>query len=229
MPSNTTTNPALDRLRVRPIARADAKRVVMAKHYMKTFPQGAKLHFGVFDGRKVVGVCVLGYSTGTHSKVKRLTTGLSQRQYIEMQRLWISDTYGHNTESNVLGKLMKALKKAGLKIVVTHAGGCKNDCGFVYQASAWLYFGREECRDFYLTEKGEYRNTVAALRFGRIKAKGKTPQQVGEALFGPGKVVESWRYLYAYPIDKGIRRRLSKQQQPFPKVSAEYRFEQKWV
>ena len=70
-----------------------------------------------------------------------------------MQRLWISDDYGHNSESYVLALTMKLLKeKTDLKVVFTHAGGCKNDCGIVYQASAWLYFGKDVCNDFYCSK-----------------------------------------------------------------------------
>jgi hypothetical protein len=230
MPINTTPNPDLARLTVRPLARADAVRIVKAKHYMRTFPQGSRVHLAVMDGRRAVGVVVLGYATHTAAKVERLVgRKLKRREYLEMQRLWVSDAYGHSTESYVLARVMRLLRKEGVRLVVTHAGGCKNDCGFVYQASAWLYFGRERCRDFYQLETGEFRNMVAAMRFGRVKVKGKTPQQIGEELFGPGQLVDSWRYLYAYPIDRGLRRRLTPTAQPYPKESAIYRYDQEWV
>ena len=208
-----------------------ARAVCEREHYMHTYPQGAALNIAMCDEQKrAVGIAVFGYSTGTHKRVVKIAHSLEPWEYLEMQRLWISDDYGHNTESAALGHIMRAmLKPRGVRLVVTYAGGCKNDCGIVYQASAWLYFGRDPCNDFYLTASGEYKNMAAALRFGRVSAKGKTPQQVGEELFGAGEVVESFRYFYAYPIDKGIRRRLSKVAEPYPKTSRMYRRDQQWV
>ena len=230
MQPNRTPNERLYDLRVVPIGRNDAKRMVLAKHYMRTFPQGSKAYFAVMDGRQAVGVAVFGLSMGTKARVEKLGVyGLQPGQFLEMQRLWISDKYGHNTESFTLSRIMKLLRDAGVRFVVTHAGGCKNDCGFVYQASGWLYFGRQRCEDFYLTSDGEYRNIAARMRFRDPGMKGLSKSEVCSRLFGPGELVDSWRYLYVYPIDKAIRRRLTKLQQPFPKESARYRLKQEWV
>ena len=210
--------------------RATAKRLCETKHYMKTYPQGAKVNVALMDAGRVVGICVFGYSSQTDKKVTKLAYGLDKNNYLEMQRLWISDDYGHNTESFVMARVLKKLQRDyDLQLVVTHAGGCKDDCGIVYQASGWLYFGAQPSKDFYLTEAGEYKNIIAPMRFGRVDAKGKTPQQVGEELFGPGEIVDAHRYFYAYPLNKGMRRRLTKLQQPFPKSSAMFRRDQKWV
>lgn len=217
---------------VKPIARDAAKKIVVANHYMKTFPSGSHFHFGIFDktNNRVAGVAVFGYSSSTDNKVLNIVEGLKKNEYVEMQRLWISDQFGHNAESYVLGLIINLLKtKTNVKVVFTHAGGCKNDCGIVYQASSWLYFGKEPCNDFFLTKNGEYKNIVAALRFGRVKAKGKTPDEIGIELFGDGAIVKSFRYKYIYPIHKGIRRRLQKISLPYPKDSAAFRKNQKWV
>lgn len=217
---------------VKPISLQDAKKVVLAKHYMRTFPMGSALHFGIFDSAtgKIAGVAVFGYSSATDNKVMALVKDLKKNEYIEMQRLWISDDFGHNAESYVLSLIMNELKaKTQIKVVFTHAGGCKNDCGIVYQASSWIYFGKEPCNDFFLTAKGEYKNIVAALRFGRVSAKGKTPDEIGRELFGDGHIVKSFRYKYIYPIHKGIRRRLEKIAQPYPKDSETFRKNQEWV
>ena len=219
-------------LNIAPIAPKDARRLVVENHYMKTYPSGARLNLGIFDieSGRAVGVMVFGYSTATESKVLKYCSNLKKTDYLEMQRLWISDVYGANSESYILAKAIKILKNHyKMKVIVTHSGGCKNDCGIVYQASGWLYFGREVCRDFYLTESGEYKNIIAAMRFGRVSVKGKTRDEIGAELFGPGEIIDSYRYLYLYPIDRGIRRRLQKQAQPYPKTSKQFRRNQAWV
>ncbi len=231
MPENYKHNPQLDQIHVHPIGKEYARPMVLQNHYMQTWPAGARLSFGVYYGNRCVGVLVFGYSTATAAKVERLVPGLVQKQYLEMQRMWIADVMGHNTESKTLSLAIADIKKnyPAVKLIYTHAGGCKNDCGIVYQASAWLYFGRSKCEDFYLTADGKYRNIVAELRFGRVKGKGKTKQQVGEEAFGPGAIVDAWRYAYVYPIDRGLRRLLKKTAQPFPKQSDHFRFDQEFV
>jgi hypothetical protein len=210
--------------------RGVAKQVCEKNHYMKTYPQGAKVNIALTDNNKIVGIVVFGYSSQTTKKVLKIAYGLEKKQFLEMQRLWINDDYGHNTESYILAKVIQKLKTDyDLQLVVTHAGGCKDDCGIVYQASGWLYFGSTECSDFFETKAGEYKNIIAPMRFGRIDAKNKTPQEVGVELFGEGQIVNAHRYFYAYPINKGMRRRLSKIGLPFPKTSANFRKNQEWV
>jgi len=207
-----------------------ARKVVERFHYMKTYPAGSKVNIAMTHEGKIVGIAVFGYSSQTEKKIEKLAYGFGKKDYLEMQRLWISDDFGHNTESYILAKIVKMLEKdLALKMLVTHAGGCKDDCGIVYQASGWFYFGKQPSNDFYLTKAGEYKNIIAPMRFGRIDSKGKTPQEVGEELFGEGEIIYAHRYFYAYPIEKGLRRRLSKLSLKYPKESAIFRKDQQWV
>lgn len=207
-----------------------AKQICETKHYMKTYPSGSKVNISLTDNNKIVGIIVFGYSSQTDKKINKVSYGLQKNQYLEMQRLWISDDYGHNTESYILAKAIKKLSQDyDLQMIVTHAGGCKDDCGIVYQASGWLYFGASKCNDFYETESGEYKNMIAPIRFGRVNTKDKSHQEIGQELFGNGKVVYAHRYFYVYPINKSIRRRLGKLALPFPKISANFRKDQQWV
>jgi hypothetical protein len=206
-----------------------ARDYTVANHYMKTFPN-PRVCFGVIAGRRLSGVLTFGLSPSTGEKVRKVIPDIKDGEYIEMQRMHISDRLGHNTESFVLGKVYELFKRnTKVKVIVTHAGGCKNDCGIVYQASAWLYFGKEKCDDFYLTEAGEYRNIIAPLRFGRVPKGIKGGQQVGEYLFGPGELIHSYRYLYLYPLQKGLRKWLQKKAMAYPKDSEVFRRNQAWV
>lgn len=228
---NFTHNEQVNALSVKPISRRSARQLVLTHHYMQTFPAGARLSLGVFFEKRCVGVLVFGFSASTDEKVARLVPSLRRENYLEMQRMWISDSMGHNTESKTLSLAIRCIKQnaPAIKLIYTHAGGCKNDCGIVYQASAWLYFGRKKCDDFYLTEEGQYKNIVAELRFGRVKANGKSKQQIGEEAFGAGTIVDSWRYVYVYPIDRGLRRKLTPLAVPYPKESDHFRYAQEFV
>lgn len=227
---NKTHNPQLDRMRVAPISLADAKRITVSSHYMKTWPQGACLAFGIFMDGRCHGCMVLGYAPTTEKKIRKHCNKLEKSQYIELQRTWISDNLGYNTESWMMSRVMGYLKRAGYWLVLTHSGGCKDDVGFIFQASGWLYFGAEPCNDFFMTVKGAYKNIVSAMRFGRVPKPIMTqgPQAIGEYLFGAGEIVNARRHLYLYPIKKGLRWRLSKLCKAPPKDPAIYRLDQKW-
>lgn len=206
-----------------------AKNYTIKNHYMKTFPN-AKVSFGVFYKDKLCGVVSFGFSTATEQKIKKIIPDIKQGEFIEMQRMNILDILGHNIESYVLGEIYSLFKKnTKIKVLITHAGGCKNDCGIIYQASSWLYFGKEKCNDFYLTKDGEYKNIIAPMRFGRVPKNIKGGQNVGEYLFGEGELIYSFRYLYLYPLQKGLRKFLSKKSLEYPKDSQVFRLNQQWV
>lgn len=215
------------RLEIKVIPSKVARKYIKRHHYMGTFPNAA-VSFGIFDGRKLSGVIAYGYSTATEQKIKKIVPNIKEGEYIEMQRMHLLDTLGMNAESYALGVTLRMLKDKGVRAVVTHAGGCKLDCGIVYQASNWLYFGKEECRDFYKTKDGDYKNIVAPMRFGRVPKGIKGPENVGQYLFGDGELIESYRYLYVYPTSSGLRKWLEPKALPYPKDSKRFRKNQEW-
>jgi hypothetical protein len=222
-------NEQLKNVLVKVIDSKVAKEYTIKNHYMKTFPI-PKVCFGVFYNKRLHGVLTFGLSTSTKQKLQKIIPNIEDGEFIEMQRMNISDILGNNAESFVLGKVYELFKKnTKIKIILTHAGGCKNDCGIVYQSSSWMYFGKEKCDDFYLTENGEYKNIIAPMRFGRVPKGIKGGQAIGEALFGSGKIINSFRYLYLYPLNKGLRSFLSKKEQQYPKDSLNFRKNQEWI
>lgn len=218
-------------LYVIPIDRVTAKKIVMNFHYMKTFPAGSWLYFGIMHKgiKELMGVAVFGRSTGTDAKAK-LFPNVKPDEILEMQRLWISDAMKMNAESKSLSLIIETIKKnyPTLKLVWTYAGGCKDDCGIVYQSSGFMFLGSEPSNDFYLTKSGEYKNLIAAKRFGRAP-KGLSDQKIGEFLFGEGNIVYANRHYYFYPFGKSLRRQMQSKTKPFPKQSKNFRKDQKWV
>jgi hypothetical protein len=223
------SNEQLKDVEVKIIDSKIAKQYTIKYHYMKTFPI-PKVCFGVIYKNKLMGVLTFGNSTSTSEKVRKIIPQINDDEFIEMQRMHIADVLGHNVESFVLGKVYSLFKKnTKIKVILTHAGGCKNDCGIVYQSSSWLYFGKEKCNDFYLTKNGEYKNIIAPLRFGRVPKNIKGGQKVGEYLFGEGELINSYRYFYLYPLNKGLRKFLEKKSLEYPKDSLVFRKNQIWL
>lgn len=227
---NKTSNYQLLECSVKSINLIDAKRITVLMHYMKTWPQGVTHAYGMFFQKKCVGVMVLGISATTAKKVAKYCNKIKSGQYIELQRTWISDTMKHNAESWMMSRVMKDLKRLGAWLVITHSGGCKDDVGFIFQASGWLYFGFDPCKDFFLTSSGEYKNIGSAMRYGRVpnEIARQGGQKAGEYLYGKGEIIEARRHHYVYPIHRGLRRRLRKLALPFPKDPAIFRHNQSW-
>ena len=69
------------------------------------------------------------------------------------------------------------------------------------------------------------------MRFGRVPREiiKQGNQKVGEYLFGKGKMINSFRYLYLYPINKGIRGYLQNKCEEYPKDSQVFRKNQEWI
>jgi hypothetical protein len=205
-----------------------AKSYTLKNHYMRTFPN-AVVCFGVMYRGVLSGVVTFGYSAQSEAKIKKIIPNIQKKEFIEQLRMNLLDTLGKNAESHVMSRCMRLLQGKGIKAVITHAGGCKNDCGIVYQSSGWLYFGKEKCEDFYLTEAGEYKNIIAPLMFGRVPKGVKGKENIGYALFGKGAIVHSYRYTYIYPINKGLRGFLQKSAKQYPKDTEHWRKDQKWI
>lgn len=223
----------VNKIKVVIIDRESAKKCVLKNHYMATFPAGSKLYFGVihegFEG--LVGVCVFGLSTGTNAKLKMFPDFIKAENIIEMQRLWISDDMGMNAESKTLSLIIDIFKKRlnQIKIIWTYAGGCKNDCGIVYQSSGFQFLGSEKCDDFYLTKNNQYKNIINALRFGKGPPGEKDRKKIAEYLWGEGQFIQAHRHFYFYSMCKKTRRVMESKTKPFPKYSERYRLNQSWV
>lgn len=216
---------------IKPVNLTEAKKLIKIYHYMKTAPAGALLAFGIYHEqfKGLQGIAIFGKSATTNTKCK-LFPEVNPNNILEMQRLWISDALGHNAESKTLRLMMNKIKQAykQIKLVFTYAGGCKNDCGIVYQSSGFMYLGAEKCEDFYLTDKGEYKNIINVLRFSKAPANLKTKEAKAYYVYGKGQLLKTRRYFYFYPIDKGLRRKMASKCLPFPKNSDVFRKDQKW-
>jgi len=207
-----------------------AKPIIVSRHYMKTWPSGAMYAYALMNNGNVVGIMVSGVSSSTRKKISNVIHNIGDDEYVELMRTWISDTMGNNSESWMMSRVIDHHKDMGYRVFVTNSGGCKDDVGFIFQASGWLYFGAKPCNDFFLTSKNEYKNISAAMRYGRVPKNiiKEGADAVGRHLFGEGEIISARRHLYIYPIESGIRRRLKKIAMDFPKNPKVFRKDQLW-
>ena len=138
---------ALHALQLRPISVVLAKLLLEHYHYLHSIPGGTKLAFGVFVVSRLLGVVTLGVGP---KLVHRLVDGATPDDCLTLTRLWLSDELPHNSESRVLGLVLRALRKhTTLKFLVTYADPAEGHRGIIYQATNWLYTGLSQGTPLY--------------------------------------------------------------------------------
>lgn len=143
--SNPTA--ALQTMAVRPIPALVAREILVRKHYLHSFPGGTMLSFGVFLGQRLLGVLTFGAGPFlAYGLVKSAT----RDDCLCLTRLWLSDDLPSNSESRVLGVLLRALRReTNLKFLIAYSDPAYGHMGVIYQATGWLYTGLSTATPLY--------------------------------------------------------------------------------
>ena len=206
----STPRAALQSTQVRPIPMRIAKAIVVRNHYLHSLPGGSKLAFGVMIDGRLMGVVTLGvgpYNTST------LVDGASSDDCLSLTRLWLSDKLPGNSESRVLGVVLRSLKKhTKVKFLVTYADPVNGHVGTIYQATNWLYTGLSEPTPLYDLGDGTYAHCrTVATKYGSRSVKYLSDQGL------PVKLVpQSAKHRYVYFLDLSWLPQLKVPVLPYP-------------
>ena len=142
---------------VRPMSIKVAKGLLVREHYLHTLPGGTHLAFGVFLGHRLLGAVTLGVGPfNAHSLVE----GASSSDCLTLTRLWLSEELPKNSESRVLGVVVRSLRKhTDLKFLLTYADPAPGHVGTVYRATGWVYRGLSEAMPLYDLGDGKIRHS----------------------------------------------------------------------
>jgi hypothetical protein len=146
-----STNDALGQivrnLQVTPIPQSDAKNLLVSNHYLHSFPGGTKLSFGIFYQSILKGAITLGVGPFLgYGLVDRATP----EDCIILTRLWLADNLPRNSESRVIGILLRSLQKeTSLKFVLAYSDPAAGHLGTIYQATNWVYTGLSSATPLY--------------------------------------------------------------------------------
>ena len=144
---------ALQQLRVGAMPIHIAKDVLTGNHYLHSLPGGTSLAFGVFLDRRLVGVVTLGAGP---ANAYRLVQGAGRDDYLALTRLWLADDLPSNSESKVLGIVIRSMRRrTDLKFLVTYADPSQGHVGTIYQATNWLYTGLSQPTPLYAIGDGK--------------------------------------------------------------------------
>ena len=201
----------LHALRVGPIKPAIAKLLIENGHYLHSYPGGTRLAFGVSLGNALLGALTLGVG----SKLGyQLVTGARPEDCVTLTRLWLSDQLPANSESRVLGVVLRALRRhTSLKFVLAYADPSVGHLGIIYQATGWYYTGLSAAMPMYDLGDGIPRHSRSlGYMFGTHSQRHFTATGVSlKAVPQPAK------HRYIYLLDPQAKDRLRVSILPNPK------------
>jgi hypothetical protein len=134
--------PSAKDIRVAPITRQDADRVVKRVHYSGKVVPNSQLHLGVFLGDRLEGAMQFGPSMDKR-KSMGLVRGTGCNGFLELNRMAFGERLPRNSESRALGVAMRMIRKAypHIEWVQSFADGTQCGDGTIYRASGFVLTG----------------------------------------------------------------------------------------
>jgi len=129
----------LKRLHVERVAPSVVRPLMVADHYLHSMPAAPRRCYGVFlDGALLGGVVFTSGARHGH----RLLAAAAPQAVATLARLWLSDDLPANSESRVLGIVLRDLRRTtSWKLLLSYADPAAGHVGTIYQATGWIYLG----------------------------------------------------------------------------------------
>ena len=144
-------------LTLRVVPPAVAANLFVRFHYLRSAPAGMKLSLGVFAADRLAGAVALnaGPINGW-----RLVEGARREDCLCLARLWLNDDLRRNSESRVLGLVVRMLRHhTAVRFLVSYADPAAGHVGTIYQAVGWIYTGTSEAQPLMAIGAGPPRHT----------------------------------------------------------------------
>jgi hypothetical protein len=148
---------------------ARAKEVIRAQHYSHSVVNNSYLHLGVYIGREFVGVMQYGYAL-CPARAGKVVAGTVQGQYMELNRMWLSDAAPRNSDSRAISYAIKYIRAACPTVawIQSYADERCGGYGVVYQAANFLYLGFH-LTPFYELDGQTYHKILATRRKSGVR------------------------------------------------------------
>lgn len=140
----------MDKVDVLSIDKFECKEWLLKKHYAKRLCS-ISYSFGLFINKSLNGVLTIGKPASNSLCVG--VCGKENSKYVfELNRLIVNDNLGKNILSYFVSQCLKKLPQM---IIVSYADTKMNHCGYIYQATNFIYTGKTKER----TDIGNEDNT----------------------------------------------------------------------
>jgi hypothetical protein len=187
------------------------KRLIIEHHYLHSLSGGTCLAFGVFLGNRLQGALTLGVGP---TLAYSLVADAAPADCLTLTRLWLSDQLPANSESRVLGIVLRSLRQhTTVKFLVTYADPAQGHIGIIYQATAWLYTGLSEAMPLYDLGDGKLRHSRSLSHaYGTHSVQHFARHGIAVKL-----TPQSAKHRYVYFLDPTWQQRLMVPGLPYPK------------
>lgn len=221
--------PSAKDIRVEPISSADARRVVTRYHYSGKVVGNSQLHLGVFLAGRCLGALSFGPSLDK-GKIVGLVRGTGWNQFLELNRMALSDALPRNSESRALSIAMRLLRQHAPQVqwVVTFADGTQCGDGTIYRASGFALTGIKRNTQIIEFPDG-LRETRLVLTDARRPRRIEMAKRYGAKIGGAAsllpflaigaRIVPGFQLRYVYFLDPTARDRLTVPIIPFAKIA----------
>lgn len=226
-------------IRVAPIARQDADRVVKAQHYSGKIVNNSQLHLGVFLNGRLEGVMQFGPSLDKR-KIQGLVRDTGWNDFLELNRMAFSDRLPRNSESRALAIAFRIIRKAypHIEWVISFADGAQCGDGTIYRAAGFDLTGIKKNTQVWQSASGQTfsrfsltdntskqqqqqareivsRTTVTKDSHAQKTGGGASMKAYKEAGFEP---IPGFQLRYIYFLNPAARARLTVPVLPFSKI-----------
>lgn len=201
---------------VREIPSKLARETIRANHYSGTIVNNSYVNLGVYWRGDFVGCLQFGYAMNPNSG-RRVVSGTGNMEYLELNRMWVSETVPVNGESMAIAYAIRFIRSRYpvVQWIQSFADERCGRWGVVYQAANFLYCG-EHMTDFYRLDGVWYHKIC-------MTAHGKKAGSRGKYLKDNLHRAERHRFRqfrYIRPLHHSVRRRLALAVLPYPKPEA---------
>lgn len=218
-------NKRLDRIQISSPKELSMKRLpnnvasgfICRNHYTGTCPSNIMLALGFFY-EKILTTCIVYAIPPGRDTAQSIWEGGNTDECWELVRLFSHDQCIKNTESYCISQSFKYIKQyfPQIKVLVSYADAKHNHCGFVYQASNWMYIGTGgDSQEFYIKGKRLHTRTAVA-RYGTASVP-KLKSKLGDN-FERIELPQKHKYVYILRNKKEIMKKAKFEVQPYPKI-----------
>lgn len=209
------------KIQVREIAKNVADKIIKENHYSHKVYNATYINLGIYaqdNTKKLLGVLQYG-SAMNPASCSSVVRDTKQDEYLELNRMWISDDAPQYTESMSIGCSIKYIRQRFPKIqwIQSFADERCKCFGIVYQACSFDYYG-EHTSVFWELDGVAYHNISMTVS----KDSDRYKHNVGNCIYlqqnkdrARKMVLRQFRYIKF--LDKRAKERCLLTQMPYPK------------
>ena len=145
---------------IKEVDSVDAIEFIQKYHYSKILPRITKKYLGFFIENDLCGVVTLGWGTQPLQTIKKIfyNDNVTATDYLEIGKMCFDPRFNSTSSfgSIVISMLVKWMKlNTDCKFLYTLADVIMGKCGYVYQASNFIYIGKFKTSVYMNTKTGE--------------------------------------------------------------------------